>query len=79
MRSLRQERKQQQRLAAKAHGINADFERVWGPSAKTPGAEVDILKLPVDIYALSDLQDQTTGELLFFPGISDPGGDDIMP
>lgn len=78
MEALRRERATHQALAAQPGGISARFPRVWPGPIRSAGTELDVAQLPVDAAAFEELQDPTTGQLYFVPGISLVDGSDLV-
>lgn len=59
-------------------GIDPNVLRLFAGQVHFAGREADLLSLPVDTTHQEPLQDPTTGDFYFMPGVSDPGGDDIL-
>ena len=77
-RSLEVYKRQLRRLSGGAAGQNYDFGRPWSDQQQTSLHLEEIFALPVDTEnGVIDLN-TSTGALVFVPGLSDPGGTDVV-
>ena len=67
-----------QHLTARALGLDTDMFKGWCDQFRAQFLIEDMANWPIQPGA-RPLQDQRTGQLYFVPGISDPGGTDILP
>lgn len=77
MRSVEIYKRQLHRLVGEKQGQNLDYSRSWASEQVSHAYLSEILALPVDADNVVELND-STGALYFVPGISDPGGTDVL-
>lgn len=77
MRSIEVYKRQLRRLIGEQAGQNLDFSRPWVSQQVSADLLGEILALPVDPDSVIDLN-TADGSLVFVPGISDPGGTDVI-
>lgn len=77
-RALDAYKRQLKRLSGNAAGQNYDFSRPWSSQQLTDRHLEEIYALPVDTeFGVIDLN-TASGALVFVPGLSDPGGTDVL-
>lgn len=76
-RALEIYKRQLQRLAGNRMGDNVEFARVWLTGKQAESAIGEIFAAPITTENVVDLND-AAGDLIFVPGVSDPGGDDVL-
>jgi hypothetical protein len=77
MRSIEIQRRQIHRLVGQKAGQDYDFPRTWAGQQRMTNHLADVFALPVDVDSVVDLN-TADGSLVFVPGISDPGGTDVI-
>jgi hypothetical protein len=78
MRELALLGKAMRQAARRAEGTNPRLERGNVAQARGAGLESAMLPLPVDVSKLGDLQDPTTGQMLFLLDYSSLDGPDPL-
>lgn len=76
-RALEVHKRHLRRLVGNAAGDNLDFPRVWLSGKQAESALGEIFALPIAAETVVDLN-TADGSLVFIPGISDPGGSDVI-
>jgi len=71
-------RRELARAAARPLGVQADHDRLWQSSVRLLGSEAELLALPLDAAAVTDLQDPSTGALYFMVDASEIDGSDPL-
>ena len=77
MRSIDIKKRQQRRLVGEFTGQNLDTSRPWMSQSRAAGFVADLFALPIMPENVIDLND-ADGNLIFVPGISVPGGPDVL-
>lgn len=79
MRALEVYKRQLQRLVGQAAGQNYDSSRPWSAQQVLGPHAEEVYALPVDAADVVDLNVAAFSfSLLFIPGLSDPGGTDVL-
>lgn len=77
MEELTRQKDAEREYAATPFGLNPGFLRLFQDQVEATGRERDMQDWPVQAGG-RPMQDPVTGALYFIPGISSPGGPDII-